>query len=53
MPRPSETGNGKLPGFLADAALDQAQHGLRPGLINIVFNAVRRRSSTYDSEELG
>lgn len=38
MPRPREAGYREPPGFLADAALDQAQHGVRPGLINIVLD---------------
>lgn len=53
MPQSGEAGNGKLPGFLADAALDHSQHGLSPGLINIVFNAASPRSSAYNSEKLG
>ncbi len=52
MPRPCEAGYGKPPGFLADAALDQAQHGVCPGLINIVLDVVSCRPSMDDSKKL-
>lgn len=52
MPRPCEAGYGKPPGFLTYAALDQAQHGVCPGLINIVLGVVSYHPSMDYSEKL-
>ncbi|WP_430228268.1 hypothetical protein [Pseudarthrobacter oxydans] len=52
MPRPRKAGYGKPPRFLTDAALDQAQHGVRPGLINIALDVVSCRPSMDDSQKL-
>ncbi|PNH82955.1 hypothetical protein CXZ05_13580 [Arthrobacter sp. AFG20] len=52
MSRPCEAGYGKPPGFLAYAALDQAEHGVCPGLINIVLDVVSCCTGMDDSKKL-